>query len=289
MPTFLVFITAFCAAYLAKEGAQWFLERLERQRHALRLRNLRDKAPKSMPLQGLLQPIENLLRLAGTEGSLREYSAYLSRLIQRMNRPEISSFHLIGYQLLLSMGSCFLFLLLSESLFLSFAAFCLGAALPLLWANEQALLREKKLLRELPNALEILSLCSEAGLTLEQGMDQYLRNAQKGPLKEEFSGILEQTRSGASRKSALEAASNRLKLTDFSLFSTSLIQAERFGTGVSKTLRQLSLTMRDKQSQRAEKAVQEMPVKLLFPLILCIMPVTFLIIFGPVLLQFLNP
>ena len=77
-------------------------------------------------------------------------------------------------------------------------------------------------------------------------------------------------------------------MTDFSLFSTSVIQAERFGTGISKTLQQLSMTIRDKQSQRAEKAVQEMPVKLLFPLILFIMPVTFLIIFGPIVLQFLS-
>jgi tight adherence protein C len=100
--------------------------------------------------------------------------------------------------------------------------------------------------------------------------------------------MLEQTRSGSSRKMALEAVSSRLQLTDFSLFTTSLINAEKFGTGISKILRQLSLTMRDKQTQRAEKAVQELPVKLLFPLIFFIMPVTFLIIFGPIVLQFLK-
>ena len=78
-------------------------------------------------------------------------------------------------------------------------------------------------------------------------------------------------------------------MTDYSLFCASLIQAERFGTGVSKILRQLSLTTRDKQTQRAEKTVQEMSVKMLVPLILFIMPVTFLIIFGPILLQFFRP
>jgi tight adherence protein C len=58
---------------------------------------------------------------------------------------------------------------------------------------------------------------------------------------------------------------------------------------VAVTLRQLARTLRDKQAQRAEKAIQEMPVKLLLPLVLFIMPVTFLIIFGPILLQFMRP
>jgi tight adherence protein C len=80
-----------------------------------------------------------------------------------------------------------------------------------------------------------------------------------------------------------------LALTDFSIFVSSVAQAERFGTGVARTLRQLSLTLRDKRTQKAEKEVQELPVKLLLPLILCIMPVTFLIIFGPVVLQFMRP
>jgi tight adherence protein C len=100
---------------------------------------------------------------------------------------------------------------------------------------------------------------------------------------------MEQTRIGSGRKAAFTSVTEKLNLTDFSLFSTSVIQAERFGTGISKMLQQLSLTIRDKQSQRAEKAVQEMPVKLLFPLIFFIMPVTFLIIFGPIILQFLHP
>jgi tight adherence protein C len=205
-----------------------------------------------------------------------------------MNRTEIKPVQILGFQILISVFAASFFILLSENLEISIIAFFIGAGLPLIWLQEKALGREKMLLRELPNALEILSLCSEAGLSLEQAMDQYLKNAKAGPLHDEFAGLLEQTRSGSSRKSALESTSSRLDLTDFSLFTTSLIHAERFGTGISMTLRQLSLTMRDKQTQRAEKAVQEMPVKMLIPLILFIMPVTFLIIFGPILLQFFN-
>jgi len=218
----------------------------------------------------------------------RDYLSYLSRYLERMNRSDLKPAHVFGYQTLIASGAAFIFYFLADSGFLALMAFGLGALLPVLWLRDKALRREKGILRELPNALEVLSLCSEAGLSLEQAMDQYLKNAKPGPLKEELGGILEQTRSGSNRKNALEAAAAKLDLTDFALFTTSLIQAERFGTGVAKTLRQLSLTMRDKQSQRAEKAVQEMPVKMLLPLILFIMPVTFLILFGPIVLQFLH-
>jgi tight adherence protein C len=196
---------------------------------------------------------------------------------------------MFGYQLLAGLGlGLLLFLFLGEATF-SFLGLALGAALPVIWLRDRALRRERLLLRELPNALEVVSLCCEAGLTVEQGMDQYLKNARPNPLASEFSAMLEQTRSGASRKAALESAATKIQLTDFSLFTTSLIHAERFGTGVAQTLRQLSTTLRDKQTQAAEKAVQELPVKLILPLVFFIMPVTFLIIFGPVLLQFLHP
>ena len=289
MPYFLIAIAALSFGWLTREGFLSLLESFDRRRNSERLQKILEKGARPLPLRGIIAGFEKVLQLGKNLGILRIYLGRLAELIRRMNRPEIQPIQLFGYQILAALATFFPFWVLSDSLWLAVLSMGIGAALPILWARDQANLREKAILQELPNALEILALCSEAGLTLEQAMDQYLKNARKGPLHVEFSGVLEQTRSGASRKSALEAASFRLNLTDFSLFSTSLIQAERFGTGVSKTLRQLSLTMRDKQSQRAEKAVQEIPVKLLFPLILCIMPVTFLIIFGPILLQFFQP
>ncbi len=244
---------------------------------------------RSVPFQTLLSFIESGVEMVLKPEKTTGYFNYLSRQLQRMNRPDLKPAQILGYQILGSIFAFLFFEFLAGSLELAFLAFLLGAGLPLVWIGDQVTRREKAILRDLPNALEILSLCSEAGLSLEQALDQYLRNAKKGPLKEELGGILEQARSGSNRKDAFESVSARLDLTDFSLFTTSLIQAERFGTGIAKTLRQLSLTIRDKQSQRAEKAVQEMPVKMLFPLILFIMPVTFLIIFGPIVLQFLKP
>lgn len=264
------------------------INQFSRYKQTIRLKTLMGGGGKTLPFLTLLSVLESKSELFLNLDVSQKYYRYLSRMLQRMNRADLKPAHLLGYQFLCGVGIALFLGLLLESGLMAFLGFLSGFSFPLIWLKDKALLREKKLIRELPNALEIISLCCEAGLSLEQGMDQYLKNTKPGPLREEFAGVLEQTRSGSSRKNALEAVSTRLDLTDFSLFTTSLVHAERFGTGVAKTLRQLALTMRDKQSQRAEKAVQEMPVKMLIPLILFIMPVTFLIIFGPILLQFLQ-
>lgn len=269
---------------------QRFWEGVEKHRQAQRLQTALSQRKKALPLQTLLALLENrIAQLPKIFPAVKSYEIWLQNLLRRSGREEFKPSQVLGYQLLAGLGAgLLLFMLLGAAPFSIFGG-ALGAALPVIALRDRALKRERLVLRELPNTLEVISLCCEAGLTVEQGIEQYLKNARAHPLAAEFSSILEQTRSGASRKAALEAAATKLQLTDFSLFTTSLIHAERFGTGVAQTLRQLSTTLRDKQTQAAEKAVQELPVKLILPLVFFIMPVTFLIIFGPVLLQFLNP
>lgn len=285
----LLALSSLCIGWVARDASFGLLARLARSRQDARLKSLATQSGKPLPFQSFLTLVENHFQLLRKPALLEKHFNYLARLIQRAGRNDFKPAHVLGYQILGALGGSLVFGFAAGSILLSALALALGAALPVLWLRDQALGRERRILRELPNALEVLSLCSEAGLSLEQALDQYLKNAKAGPLREELGGILEQTRTGSNRKSALESVSARLDLTDFSLFATSLIQAEKFGTGIAKTLKQLSLTMRDKQTQRAEKAVQEMPVKMLLPLVLFIMPVTFLIIFGPIVLQFLQP
>jgi hypothetical protein len=144
--------------------------------------------------------------------------------------------------------------------------------LPILTLQDEARRREGRILRELPDALNPSSLCVEAGLTLDQAWAHYLEGREPHPWSEELSLVVRQVQAGSSRKDALAALSQRLDLTDVSLFVSSVTHAERTGTGVGATLRRLGATLRDKQTQRAEKAVQELPVKLLLPLLLCVMP-----------------
>jgi len=264
------------------------LQKIEQDRQRRRLDHL-VHGKTAIPFEAYLDLFRSWFAFFSRSPLLGKYLSFLEVNLSRANLSRLSPKDLLGYQVLGACGSAAIFGFLSGSVELVLISFGAGLALPVVWLGDKAQKRERELLRELPNALEVFALCSEAGLSLEQSMEQYLKNAKPGALRDEVAKIVDQTRSGSSRKKAFVSVTEKLNLTDFSLFTTSVIQAERFGTGIAKTLQQLSLTIRDKQSQRAEKAVQEMPVKLLFPLIFCIMPVTFLIIFGPVLLQFLGP
>jgi len=264
-------------------------DRYDQYQQHRRLQDLVVPSGSRLPLKTLILLIEKKMGFVLGSKGLEKYVSHLERSLQRMDRSDIKPSQIMGYQIVGALFGCLFLGLVSDSVDLALLGTFLFGGLPLFWIRDQILKREGQLIRDLPNALEMLSLCSEAGLSLEQAIEQYLKIAKKHPLRDELGRVLEQTRAGSNRKRALETISARLDLTDFSLFASSVIQAERFGTGIAKTLRQLSLTLRDKQTQRAEKAVQEMPVKMLFPLVLFIMPVTFLIIFGPIVLQFLKP
>jgi len=265
------------------------LDRFQRDLQEAKLRAL--VRPTKVPGQPLFGGLSLLLEghLIALPWKGNAYGKVLEDWIRRAALPQGSAPRVMVQQGLGSLLGGTLFLFLSMDPLVTVGGVLLGAFLPFLRLRDQALRREGAILRELPNALESLSLCSEAGLSLEQGLEQYVKTTGPGPLREEFTLVLSQARSGASRKIAFQEAALRIDLTDFGLFASSIAQAERFGTGIAKTLRDLSLVLRDKQVQRAEKAVQELPVKLLLPLVLCVMPVTFLILFGPVALQFMRP
>lgn len=289
MTLLLLLACAACLGWAFGLAVEMAWERVDTHRQVQRLKTAFSQRKKALPLQSILALGENFLAgMPDRFAPAKSYYQWLAALLRRAGREEFLPQQILGYQILAGLGSFLLLALLLGVFSISCVGLALGAALPVIWLRDLALKRERKILRELPNALEVVSLCCEAGLTVEQGIDQYLKNARPNPLGGEFATLLEQTRSGSSRKAALQTAALRLQLTDFSLFTTSLIHAERFGTGVSKTLRQLSMTLRDKQTQVAEKAVQELPVKMILPLVFFIMPVTFLIIFGPVFLQFLG-
>lgn len=289
MALFLLLLSSIAFGSWAWMLAGQVLAGIGRHQQSQKLKALVTPGGTPLPLKSLLPLFGSWLGRFSEAPVLKGYRELTGSFIRRADRPGLEPSHILVYQCLGGMVAGTLFMALTGSLPFALLALALGAALPVIWLKEKAQEREYRILKDLPDALEVLALCSEAGLSLEQAMEQYLLNGRRGPLATELGAILEQTRTGSGRKQALTVASQKLGLTDFSLFTSSLVHAERFGTGIARTLKQLSRTLRDQQAQRAEKAVQEMPVKLLFPLVLFIMPVTFLIIFGPILLQFLKP
>jgi len=160
--------------------------------------------------------------------------------------------------------------------------------LPDLWLRERETARRKAIMRELPDMLDLLACCMEAGLGFEQAVDIILERNHQGYLYQEFNDMMQAIRMGRSRRDALQSMGKQVGDSDFTTFITALIQAERMGVSVAATLKQQAGQLRSKRAQAVEKQALEAPVKLLFPLIVFIFPVVFMVIFGPIIIRFMQ-
>ena len=170
-------------------------------------------------------------------------------------------------------------------------ALALGAAgffLPALWLKEQKTSRARAVVNALPETLDLMASCMEAGLGFEAALLVLLERSRRGVLAEELSETMRQIRMGRSRRDALRALADRVAVTDLSAFVAAVIQAERLGVSVAGALKTQAGQLRAQKSQRVEKSALEAPIKLLFPLVVFIFPVVFLILFGPIVLKFLE-
>jgi len=164
----------------------------------------------------------------------------------------------------------------------SLIAGALGAACPLLWLRDQVRKRLLRISRALPYHLDLLTLAVEAGLDFTGALGRVVERGKSGPLTEELHLVLRQLRLGKTREEALKGMIARVKLPPLTQFLRALIQADRMGTGLGKILRIQSTQMRLERTQRAEKLANQAPVKMLAPLIGCIFPTVFMVLFGPI-------
>jgi len=143
--------------------------------------------------------------------------------------------------------------------------------------------RKEKIRCGLPDALDLMVVCVEAGQGLDAALNRTSEEMKKTniPLAEELGLVILEIRAGKPRSEALKNLAWRTDLEDLSNLTTLLIQTERFGTSIAKTLRIHSEFMRTKRFQRAEELAQKMPIKLIFPIGLFIFPVFFLVTLGP--------
>lgn len=158
----------------------------------------------------------------------------------------------------------------------------LGAACPLLWLRDQVKKRLLQISRALPYHLDLLTLAVEAGLDFTGALGKVVERGKSGPLTEELHLVLRQLRLGKTREEALKGMIARVNLPPLTQFLRALIQADRMGTGLGKILRIQSTQLRIDRTQRAEKLANQAPVKMLAPLVGCIFPTVFMILFGPI-------
>lgn len=140
--------------------------------------------------------------------------------------------------------------------------------------------RRQQIRKDLPDALDLLTITVEAGLAFDAAMTQVARNT-TGPLAEEFYRVLQEVQLGLGRGQALETMAQRIDLEELNTFVSAVIQADNLGIPIAQVLRVQAREMRIKRSQRAEEAAMKVPVKILFPLIFCILPSLFIVVMGP--------
>ena len=163
----------------------------------------------------------------------------------------------------------------------------LGSFFPDFWLNGLVSQRHAAIRRSLPYVMDLLTLSVEAGLDFIAGVHKVCEKAKAGPLVDELAYTLREVQVGATRQQALRNLATRVDMAEIRSFSALLIQADILGASIGPVLRAQADLIRVQRFQAAERAGAYAATKLLFPLILFIMPAVFVVIFGPIALNFI--
>ncbi len=243
-----------------------------------------------------MQPIYALLSPAFAWIPAPRYRNWIDRnFVSAGMSGVMSSDEFFGYKAAMSVAFWTLFVGIAmktiirwdEPLSVDVLVLLVGAFFPDIWLTSAVKDRQQRIRRALPYVMDLLTLSVEAGLDFVAGLSKVCEKAKKGPLIDELSYFLSEMQLGASRQQALRNLSYRVNMPEVRSFSALLIQADILGASVGPVLRAQSDLIRTQRFQRAERMGAYASQKILFPLIMCIMPAVFIVIFGPILLNFL--
>lgn len=144
--------------------------------------------------------------------------------------------------------------------------------------------RQDRIRKALPDALDLMSITVEAGLGFDAAMERVAREM-GGPLGDELLRVVQEMRLGKARADALRDLGDRSTVDELRSFVLAMVQADIFGIAVARVLNVQAREIRIKRRQRAEEEAQKLPVKIIFPLILCIFPALFVVLLGPAAIQ----
>jgi tight adherence protein C len=191
----------------------------------------------------------------------------------------------------LSISTGVIFVLrLNDPLYLAVAAAMtpLSYLYPDLRLRESTKRRQARFEKEFPFFLDVLVLGMKAGLNFTAALEQAVTSLRDGPVREEFSRYLRESRTGVARRVALDRLAERVMLPSVTNFAASVVQAEQTGGSLGDVLADQARQRRQERFLRAEKLANQAPVKMLFPLIALLFPITFIIIGFPIVIQLLE-
>jgi tight adherence protein C len=241
-----------------------------------------------------LRPVERYVLPQGAE---REGTQQRLQFAGYRGVSAVSTFY--GVKLALSLALLLVWLLVSHFfsslsigriVFFAVVVSFLGMLLPSIWLD-RAVAKRHKLLRDgFPDALDLLTVCVEAGLGLPQALQRVADELEVShpELAAELGQVTAQMRAGVDRETALRGLATRTGLDDVRGLVSLLAQTLRFGTGIAEALRVYSEDFRDKRMQRAEEAAAKIGTKLIFPLVVCLFPSFFVVAIGPAALRMIE-
>ncbi len=287
----VIVVVAFCAAFLliASGGLLLFYREALPQRIAEAInprpkkRNVINTIRETgFSIGGAVEHFEHLL-----PKSQAEISIVLQRLQRAGLRNESAVKIFYGCKVLVPITLCvlaFVTTLASLAPFFVYAC-CLGLGFlaPDFWLGRKISTRQKKMERGLPDVLDLLVICIEAGLSLDQATSRTAEELVKAQpeLCDEFGVLVLEQRAGRARSDAWKHLAERTGVDSLRNLVSVLVQSEQFGTSVARTLRQHSDSLRTQRMQKVEEMAAKTSVKLVFPLVFFIFPALFLVTLGP--------
>jgi len=189
-------------------------------------------------------------------------------------------------------GAFFLFFILTKQSFLNAVGLTVGAALlgyylPALQLKGQINKRQNNILKALPDALDLLTICVEAGLGFDAAMGK-VYDKWDNDLSIAFGRVIQEIQLGKVRREALRDMASRMDVPDVTSFTAAIIQADQLGVSIAKILRIQSDQMRVKRRQRAQEKAQQAPVKMMLPMVLLIFPSIWIVLLGPSIIILMN-
>ncbi|MBE0008808.1 MULTISPECIES: type II secretion system F family protein [unclassified Arthrobacter] len=175
----------------------------------------------------------------------------------------------------------------ARSVLLAVALTAIAYFVPDLLVYSKGTERQAAIALELPDTLDQMTIAVEAGLGFDSAMARAGQNG-KGPLSAEMVRTLQDMQLGMARREAYAALLSRTNAPDLRKFVNAIVQADRYGISISSVLRVQASEMRMKRRQRAEEKAMQIPVKVLFPLMVCILPVLFIVVLGPAAIKLME-